>query len=200
MSDFRAEIRAWLEENCPESMRTPMPADEYPGGGRRAQPDEPTTTTTRVEPHLAEDAWLESHDDEDQTSGTVAESHAGPAERSEVSAEAGSEASQRILALHVRAAAGEAFSGPQLEQAFAAERLEFGLYDAYHFKTDSGQTAFTVVSMVEPGTFPADGMEDFATPGLTMFMLLSAADGVGSLSRMVACARRLASRLDAVCR
>jgi len=34
---FRTETRAWLEDNCPESMRTPMPADEYPGGGRRAQ-------------------------------------------------------------------------------------------------------------------------------------------------------------------
>ena len=33
---FREEVRSWLEENCPASMRTPMPADEYPGGGRRA--------------------------------------------------------------------------------------------------------------------------------------------------------------------
>ena len=34
---FRTATRAWLEENCPESMRTPMAADEYPGGGRRAR-------------------------------------------------------------------------------------------------------------------------------------------------------------------
>ena len=33
---FRSEVRGWLEENCPASMRTPMVADEYPGGGRRA--------------------------------------------------------------------------------------------------------------------------------------------------------------------
>jgi len=37
MEDFRADVRAWLEDNCPASMRTPMPADEHPGGGRRAQ-------------------------------------------------------------------------------------------------------------------------------------------------------------------
>jgi alkylation response protein AidB-like acyl-CoA dehydrogenase len=36
LSDFRREIRAWLETNCPPGMRTPMPAEEYPGGGRRA--------------------------------------------------------------------------------------------------------------------------------------------------------------------
>ena len=36
LTGFREEVRGWLEENCPASMRTPMPADESPGGGRRA--------------------------------------------------------------------------------------------------------------------------------------------------------------------
>jgi alkylation response protein AidB-like acyl-CoA dehydrogenase len=31
---FRSETRDWLEANCPASMRTPMPADETPWGGR----------------------------------------------------------------------------------------------------------------------------------------------------------------------
>ena len=46
MSDlaaFREELRGWLEENCPASMRTPMPADESPGGGRRAVYKNPDT-------------------------------------------------------------------------------------------------------------------------------------------------------------
>ncbi|HEY5647451.1 MAG TPA: acyl-CoA dehydrogenase family protein [Pseudomonadales bacterium] len=46
MSDlnaFREEVRGWLEENCPPSMRTPMPAEESPGGGRRAQYRNPDT-------------------------------------------------------------------------------------------------------------------------------------------------------------
>ena len=33
---FRAEIRAWLAANCPETMRTPMPEDEIPWGCRNA--------------------------------------------------------------------------------------------------------------------------------------------------------------------
>ena len=37
MEAFRAEVRTWLEQNCPPSMRTPMPADEHPGGGKRAK-------------------------------------------------------------------------------------------------------------------------------------------------------------------
>ena len=40
---FRTATRAWLEDNCPESMRTPMAADEYPGGGRRARFKNPDT-------------------------------------------------------------------------------------------------------------------------------------------------------------
>lgn len=34
---FRAETRAWLEANCPVSMRTPLPEDEVPWGGREAE-------------------------------------------------------------------------------------------------------------------------------------------------------------------
>ena len=43
LADFRTEIRAWLEENCPDSMRTVMPADEMPSGGRRTQYKNPDT-------------------------------------------------------------------------------------------------------------------------------------------------------------
>jgi alkylation response protein AidB-like acyl-CoA dehydrogenase len=35
LEDFRAETRAWLEENCPESIRTPGKEDETIGGGKK---------------------------------------------------------------------------------------------------------------------------------------------------------------------
>ena len=43
LEEFRREVRAWMEENCPESMRTPMPQDEMPSGGRRARYRNPDT-------------------------------------------------------------------------------------------------------------------------------------------------------------
>ena len=43
LDTFRQEVRDWLEDNCPASMRTPMPAEESPGGGRRAQYKNPDT-------------------------------------------------------------------------------------------------------------------------------------------------------------
>jgi alkylation response protein AidB-like acyl-CoA dehydrogenase len=36
LEEFRLETRKWLEENCPPSMRTPMPDDEVVWGGRNA--------------------------------------------------------------------------------------------------------------------------------------------------------------------
>lgn len=34
---FRTDVRAWLDKNCPPSMRTPMPEDEAVWGGRNAK-------------------------------------------------------------------------------------------------------------------------------------------------------------------
>jgi alkylation response protein AidB-like acyl-CoA dehydrogenase len=42
LAEFRAATRAWLEANCPPSMRTPMPEEERVWGGRQpvfANPD-----------------------------------------------------------------------------------------------------------------------------------------------------------------
>lgn len=36
LEEFRQSTRAWLEENCPQSMRTPMVEDEVVWGGRNA--------------------------------------------------------------------------------------------------------------------------------------------------------------------
>ncbi|MEM7766103.1 MAG: acyl-CoA dehydrogenase family protein [Pseudomonadota bacterium] len=35
LDGFRKEVRAWLEQNCPASMRTPMPDEEVVWGGSR---------------------------------------------------------------------------------------------------------------------------------------------------------------------
>lgn len=37
LDKFRQETKAWLEENCPPSMRTPMPEEETVWGGRNAK-------------------------------------------------------------------------------------------------------------------------------------------------------------------
>ena len=57
---FRRDMRGWLEDNCPASMRTPMPADEYPGGGQRTDypnPDTPQWMARMAERGLTVPMW-----------------------------------------------------------------------------------------------------------------------------------------------
>ena len=52
---FREECREWLEENCPASIRTPMPENEGVGGGRRATYPNPDTKLWMD--RMAEKGW-----------------------------------------------------------------------------------------------------------------------------------------------
>ena len=103
---------------------------------------------------------------------------------------------QKILVLHIRPVQGEEFHGLDLIQAFEAEGLTYGDYGAFHYHDDAGRSLFTVVSMLEPGSFPLEQMEGFRTRGLTAFMMVRSAGSVEALARMIACARRLASLLE----
>lgn len=56
LEEFRAETRAWLEENCPESMRTPMPDDEQVWGGRN--PSYPNPDSKVWLDRMIEKRWI----------------------------------------------------------------------------------------------------------------------------------------------
>jgi len=45
LDSFRTSTRAWLETNCPASMRTPIVEDETPWGGRNFDPPNPDVKT-----------------------------------------------------------------------------------------------------------------------------------------------------------
>ncbi|MGB5250502.1 MAG: cell division protein ZipA C-terminal FtsZ-binding domain-containing protein [Gammaproteobacteria bacterium] len=104
-------------------------------------------------------------------------------------------AQQKILALHIRSSTGADFGGTELLEAFASENLVYGDYGAFHHLDETGKSLFTVVSMLEPGSFPVDEMEGFATRGLSAFMLVRPQGSVEALAHMIASARRLAGLL-----
>jgi cell division protein ZipA len=182
----------------------------YIWGRRRstARQDEPPPVS-RVEPRLdAELPW----EADDVSAAEPAPVVAAPAPRRQLetqldfdSQHGGDDAfdqdaapaeQQKILVLHIRPVRGEEFSGPELIQAFEAEGLSYGDYGAFHHLDDAGRSLFTVVSMLEPGSFPVEDMDEFRTRGLTAFMMVRSAGSVGALARMIACARRLAGQLD----
>jgi cell division protein ZipA len=63
---------------------------------------------------------------------------------------------------------------------------------------EEARTLFSMVSMVKPGEFPFDAMEDFRTRGLLLFAVLHRGpDNLQVLDDMIAAARRLADEFDA---
>ena len=104
---------------------------------------------------------------------------------------------ERILVVHVRARDAGGFRGRDLVQALEGEGLEYIEPGAYVQMSDQGQTMFTIVNMVEPGTIPNVAVEDFSTRGVTAFMVLPGPGTADTVARMVSTARRLGARLEA---
>lgn len=79
--------------------------------------------------------------------------------------------------------------------------LEPGEMDIFHSYGDDAegdeQAIFSMVSMVEPGTFPMDDMDGFSTPGLTLFSQLPGPkDGLTIFAEMLHTAEQLANQLE----
>lgn len=104
-----------------------------------------------------------------------------------------------ILQIHVVASNG-AFTGEQILQVTRDVELEYGDMHIFHRYDSSGskpRVIFSMASMVEPGVFPFDKMEDFSTPGLVLFgQLPGPKDGLAAFSDMLFTAERLAALLD----
>ena len=62
---------------------------------------------------------------------------------------------------------------------------------------EDGQPIFRAANIVNPGTFDPDTVDQFSTPGISMFMLLPApVNNLLAFEQMLAVARRLAEALD----
>jgi cell division protein ZipA len=80
-----------------------------------------------------------------------------------------------------------------------SELLEHGKYDVFHRLHSDGQSIFSIASMVEPGTFDLEKMNETQYAGITMFAQLPGpVPGMHALNELVACARRLHQALGGV--
>jgi len=109
-----------------------------------------------------------------------------------------------LIVLSVMAPSGHPFRGSALRAAFERAGLEFGEMDIYHRLTlVSGRRlpVFSVASAVKPGTFDPGAMENFSTPGLSLFLQLPApVGGVEAFDDLINTAERLAAELGGVLR
>ena len=105
---------------------------------------------------------------------------------------------RKILSLRL-SLAPQRVEGAKLQEVLTAELLSLGKYDIFHRSHADGQSVFSIASMVEPGTFDLEKMNETLYPGVTLFAQLPGpVAGMHALNEMVACARRLHSALGGV--
>lgn len=82
---------------------------------------------------------------------------------------------KEVFVINVDSRNPEGFRGADLKRLFEACGLELGDMNIYHrHENDDTETPvqFSVANAVEPGTFPAEGMEAMSTPAISFFMSL----------------------------
>jgi len=104
-------------------------------------------------------------------------------------------ARQRIVALRLVCDRGR-WPGREVAEALASEGLVFGKYSIFHRERDDGKSIFFVASMVEPGSFDLDTIDEQSFPGISVFAVVPGpVDAPTTFDLMLASGRRLAERL-----
>jgi len=120
----------------------------------------------------------------------------GPAITSAAKPSPSPEPRRKIFAVRLVAPTGQRFPGRALLTQLVAERMQHGRYGIFHLLDSSGESVFSIASMVEPGSFDLDAIPDEEFPGLTLFTVLPGPrSGTESISAMVGCAGRLQQSL-----
>lgn len=106
---------------------------------------------------------------------------------------------EKFIQLSVVASPERSFSGSELFAATASVGLTYGPMKIFHRHAregGAGKVVYCVANLVEPGTFPAEDVEQFSTPGITLFMRLPGTEeGMAIFSDMLGTGERLASIL-----
>lgn len=102
---------------------------------------------------------------------------------------------QRIVALRL-VAPGAHWRGADLRSALEAEGLNFGPYSIFHREREDGKTLLYVASMMEPGSFDLDRMDEQEFPGISLFGIVPGPlDAPSTFDLVLTVGRGLADRM-----
>ena len=102
---------------------------------------------------------------------------------------------QRVVALRLVAAGGH-WSGAELRAALEGEGLHHGPYSIFHREREDGKTLFYVASMMEPGSFDLERMDEQEFPGVSLFGIVPGPlDAPSTFDLVLAAGRNLADRM-----
>ena len=188
-----------LEAARAESRREQT--DEAADAEAPAEPDDAvlqdSPLTRDPEPVVTQRPLTASRDDEpDFSSSKPLSSRDEAPAKPEASSKA--QDPQEIIVLHVMAG-DDGFSGRDLLQVLLACDVRYGkmnIFHRYEQEGGAGESQFSIVNSVNPGTFDLDDVDAFSTPGVSFFMQLPGpADPMMAFDCMVETARTLVKNL-----
>jgi len=102
---------------------------------------------------------------------------------------------QRIVALRL-VAPGERWNGAELRVALESEGLSFGPYSIFHREREDGKSLLYVASMMEPGSFDIERMDEQEFPGISLFGVVPGPlDAPSTFDLVLSVGRNLAYRM-----
>jgi cell division protein ZipA len=107
---------------------------------------------------------------------------------------------EEVFIINIMAPKGQEFNGAALLDIVLKCGLRYGSMDIFHRYRElkgEGPLLFSMANMVKPGTFDLDAMDEFSTPGISLFMTLPIeADSMQSFDLMVETAQAIAQTLQ----
>jgi cell division protein ZipA len=105
-----------------------------------------------------------------------------------------------VVVLHLMAREGEYFQGDQLLNALLNQGLRYGSMKIFHRhigEEGSGPVMYSVANSINPGTFDLNGMDQLATPGISLFFAMEDVDDpAATLDNLLASAKQIAIDLN----
>jgi cell division protein ZipA len=148
-----------------------------------------------------ENAGDADYDDDnyDEDEEYANDQHAAASNKQELNQQPATEP-EEVLIINVMAHKGEMFNGSELLDTILKCGMRYGSMDIFHRYSDAkgeGALLFSMANMVKPGTFDLDSMDEFETPGVSLFMTLPInADSMQSFDLMADTARAIAEALN----
>ncbi len=140
----------------------------------------------------------EDYSEDDDIEGEELEE--GEHEEESAKADAPQSEPEEVLIINIMAQKGEVFNGSDLLDIVLKCGLRYGSMDIFHRYSDTkgdGALLFSMANMVRPGTFDLDAMDEFTTPGVSLFMTLPIdADSMQSFDLMAETAQAISQTLN----
>lgn len=106
---------------------------------------------------------------------------------------------EEVLILNIMAPPGDCFEGNDLLRVLLSSGLRFGDMNIFHYhigEAGEGPALFSLANIVVPGTFDMSAMEDFTTPGVSLFLALPVeVEALKALDTLLTTARYIAEQL-----